>query len=100
MQDLKAAQAVDEKKAESTTTEAASTEAPSLNSAAKTPGNSSHFKGELIKTIIMPDIYQLLAEFIEYFSEWRHAKVLIGTCMCWFLVDIAYVPSSQTLSNF
>ncbi|KAG8880261.1 hypothetical protein FRB97_000973 [Tulasnella sp. 331] len=30
------------------------------------------------------------AEFIHYFSEWRHAKVLIGTCMCWFLLDIAF----------
>lgn len=30
-------------------------------------------------------------EFIKYFSEWRHAKLLVGTCMCWFLLDIAYV---------
>lgn len=29
-------------------------------------------------------------EFIEYFSEWRHAKILIGTCACWFLLDIAF----------
>ncbi|KAI3603323.1 inorganic phosphate transporter [Moniliophthora roreri] len=29
-------------------------------------------------------------EFIEYFSEWRHAKHLIGTCVCWFLLDIAF----------
>ncbi|TFK37797.1 major facilitator superfamily domain-containing protein [Crucibulum laeve] len=29
-------------------------------------------------------------EFITYFSEWRHAKLLIGTCMCWFLLDIAF----------
>ncbi|KAJ7339922.1 major facilitator superfamily domain-containing protein [Mycena albidolilacea] len=29
-------------------------------------------------------------EFLEYFSEWRHAKMLIGTCMCWFLLDIAF----------
>ncbi|KAF8837549.1 MFS general substrate transporter [Paxillus ammoniavirescens] len=29
-------------------------------------------------------------EFVEYFSEWRHAKILIGTCMCWFLLDIAF----------
>ncbi|KDR70726.1 hypothetical protein GALMADRAFT_127617 [Galerina marginata CBS 339.88] len=29
-------------------------------------------------------------EFIHYFSEWRHAKLLIGTCMCWFLLDIAF----------
>ncbi|KAJ6541459.1 major facilitator superfamily domain-containing protein [Mycena capillaripes] len=29
-------------------------------------------------------------EFLIYFSEWRHAKILIGTCMCWFLLDIAF----------
>ncbi|KDQ56968.1 hypothetical protein JAAARDRAFT_131420 [Jaapia argillacea MUCL 33604] len=29
-------------------------------------------------------------EFLIYFSEWRHAKVLLGTCMCWFLLDIAF----------
>ncbi|KAJ7895266.1 hypothetical protein B0H14DRAFT_3426413 [Mycena olivaceomarginata] len=30
-------------------------------------------------------------EFLIYYSEWRHAKILIGTCMCWFLLDIAFV---------
>ncbi|KAN0086225.1 Major facilitator superfamily domain containing protein [Tylopilus felleus] len=29
-------------------------------------------------------------EFLEYFSEWRHAKILIGTCTCWFLLDVAF----------
>ncbi|KAJ7463715.1 inorganic phosphate transporter [Mycena latifolia] len=29
-------------------------------------------------------------EFVAYFSEWRHGKMLIGTCMCWFLLDIAF----------
>ncbi|KAJ7600588.1 major facilitator superfamily domain-containing protein [Mycena floridula] len=29
-------------------------------------------------------------EFVAYFSEWRHAKLLIGTCGCWFLLDIAF----------
>ncbi|KAJ6600975.1 inorganic phosphate transporter [Mycena vulgaris] len=29
-------------------------------------------------------------EFLTYFSEWRHAKMLIGTCVCWFLLDIAF----------
>ncbi|KAF8957885.1 phosphate transporter [Flammula alnicola] len=29
-------------------------------------------------------------EFLKYFSEWRHAKLLIGTRMCWFLLDIAF----------
>ncbi|GLB45269.1 putative sugar (and other) transporter [Lyophyllum shimeji] len=30
------------------------------------------------------------ADFVKYFSEWRHAKLLIGTCTCWFLLDIAF----------
>lgn len=29
-------------------------------------------------------------EFFAYFSEWRHLKILIGTCMCWFFLDIAF----------
>lgn len=31
-------------------------------------------------------------------SKWRHGKLLLGTCMCWFLLDIAYV--SQTFPAF
>jgi hypothetical protein len=30
------------------------------------------------------------AEFVAYFSEWRHFKILLGTAGCWFLLDIAY----------
>ena len=30
-------------------------------------------------------------EFLTYFSEWRHFKTLLGTCLCWFFLDIAYV---------
>ncbi|KAL5526257.1 hypothetical protein ACEPAF_7980 [Sanghuangporus sanghuang] len=29
-------------------------------------------------------------EFLEYFSEWRHAKLLLGTSLCWFFLDIAF----------
>ncbi|RDX42220.1 MFS general substrate transporter [Lentinus brumalis] len=29
-------------------------------------------------------------DFFAYFSEWRHLKVLLGTCTCWFLLDIAF----------
>ncbi|KAG8746622.1 hypothetical protein FRC10_004224 [Ceratobasidium sp. 414] len=29
-------------------------------------------------------------EFLSYISEWRHAKLLIGTALSWFLVDIAF----------
>ncbi|TFY68972.1 hypothetical protein EVJ58_g697 [Rhodofomes roseus] len=30
------------------------------------------------------------AEFLHYFSEWRHFRVLLGTCACWFLLDVAF----------
>ncbi|KZT22873.1 MFS general substrate transporter [Neolentinus lepideus HHB14362 ss-1] len=30
------------------------------------------------------------AEYAEYFSEWKHARILLGTCSCWFLLDIAF----------
>jgi len=29
-------------------------------------------------------------EFLRYFSEWRHFKLLLGTCSCWFFLDIAF----------
>ncbi|KAJ8516528.1 hypothetical protein ONZ45_g6145 [Pleurotus djamor] len=29
-------------------------------------------------------------EFIQYFSEWKHAKLLIGTCLSWFFTNIAF----------
>lgn len=29
-------------------------------------------------------------EFVIYFSEWRHLRLLIGTAACWFLLDIAF----------
>ncbi|KAG8738329.1 hypothetical protein FRC12_016806 [Ceratobasidium sp. 428] len=29
-------------------------------------------------------------EFMSYISEWRHARLLIGTALSWFLVDIAF----------
>ncbi|KAF9045115.1 phosphate transporter [Panaeolus papilionaceus] len=31
-----------------------------------------------------------IGEFIRYFSKWEHAKLLIGTSMCWFLLDISF----------
>ena len=31
-----------------------------------------------------------LKEFRIYFSKWKNLKVLIGTCLTWFLLDIAY----------
>ena len=48
----------------------------------------AHFKGMQRKKVVSHILIQF-AEFIVYFSEWKHAKLLIGTCMCWFLLDIA-----------
>lgn len=28
--------------------------------------------------------------FLDYFSEWRHLKMLIGTASTWFLVDVSF----------
>jgi len=30
------------------------------------------------------------SDFLKYFSKWSHAKLLIGTCTCWFFLDIAF----------
>lgn len=35
---------------------------------------------------------------MEYFSEWRHLKHLIGTAGCWFLVDITFYGISLNQS--
>ncbi|KAI0768937.1 major facilitator superfamily domain-containing protein [Irpex lacteus] len=29
-------------------------------------------------------------EFLHYFSEWRHLRILLGTSLSWFLLDIAF----------
>ncbi|THH21419.1 hypothetical protein EW146_g159 [Bondarzewia mesenterica] len=49
------------------------TPSPTITTEQQTTGHKAHF-----------------TEFIRYFSEWRHAKILIGTCACWFLLDIAF----------
>ncbi|KAJ7618424.1 major facilitator superfamily domain-containing protein [Roridomyces roridus] len=36
----------------------------------------------------------------EYFSEWRHMKILIGTTMSWFLLDIIFYGISLNQSIF
>ncbi|KAJ7894035.1 inorganic phosphate transporter [Mycena leptocephala] len=48
----------------------------------------AHFRGMFCTSQL--DVYLHVLEFLIYFSEWRHAKLLIGTCMCWFLLDIAF----------
>ncbi|RFU26307.1 hypothetical protein B7463_g10027, partial [Scytalidium lignicola] len=36
--------------------------------------------------------------FIIYFSEWRHLKILIGTALSWFLLDIAFYGTNLNQS--
>ncbi|KAJ7818331.1 inorganic phosphate transporter [Mycena olivaceomarginata] len=67
---LKKQQAAEEAKAEAGSSVETNTE---VVDAAEVVKKKAHFK-----------------EFLVYFSEWRHAKLLIGTCMCWFLLDIAF----------
>ncbi|KGO44294.1 Major facilitator superfamily domain, general substrate transporter [Penicillium expansum] len=36
--------------------------------------------------------------FFVYFSEWRHFKILLGTALSWFLVDIAFYGTNLNQS--
>ena len=36
------------------------------------------------------DIVFFFSAFFHYFKQWRHARVLLATAGCWFLVDIAF----------
>jgi len=47
-------------------------------------------EGKTKAAVAMAGEKQALREFIEYFSEWRHLKMLIGTASTWFLLDIAF----------
>lgn len=49
----------------------------------------AHFRGEFYSYTKLDRRLIPLKEFLTYFSEWRHAKILIGTAGCWFLLDIA-----------
>ena len=52
----------------------------------------AHFNGASVQVVMILLHRPIMsAEFIEYFSEWHHAKILIGTCACWFLLDTAWV---------
>ncbi|TIB85892.1 MFS general substrate transporter [Wallemia mellicola] len=39
-----------------------------------------------------------LNEFVEYYKEWRHLKLLIATAGCWFLLDITFYGISLNQS--
>lgn len=62
----------------------------------------AHFRGMVLRGVeCLPRSHNFL-EVIKYFSEWRHLKILIGTCSCWFLLDVAYVrcrSSNRFLSD-
>jgi len=54
----------------------------------------AHFSGTLPLTCIGTlNPHSGTLEFVRYFSEWRHGKMLLGTCMCWFLLDVACVST-------
>lgn len=36
--------------------------------------------------------------FVQYFSEWRHLKTLIGTSSTWFLMDVAFYGTNLNQS--
>ncbi|KZO96778.1 MFS general substrate transporter [Calocera viscosa TUFC12733] len=42
------------------------------------------------KNIIAANQRHHWKEFRQYFGQWRHLKILIGTTCCWFLLDIAF----------
>ncbi|KAF7357126.1 MFS inorganic phosphate transporter [Mycena sanguinolenta] len=50
----------------------------------------AHFQGSVLRSSASDTLVISDSEFLHYFSEWRHMKLLIGTCMCWFLLDIAF----------
>lgn len=50
-----------------------------------------HLKGAFLSSRTNQTLTGWNTEFLLYCSEWRHAKILIDTCVCWFLLDIAYV---------
>ncbi|KAJ3392210.1 phosphate transporter [Chytriomyces hyalinus] len=31
-----------------------------------------------------------MSDFIQYFSQWKNMKILIGTAYCWFALDVAW----------
>jgi MFS transporter, PHS family, inorganic phosphate transporter len=39
-----------------------------------------------------------LDAFFVYFREWRHMKALLGTMLCWFLLDIAFYGTNLNQS--
>ncbi|KIY66028.1 MFS general substrate transporter [Cylindrobasidium torrendii FP15055 ss-10] len=66
--------------------EAESSENGSSNDekSAGAPGNGTQ------SVEVQDDKKHHFTELKAYFSEWRHLKLLLGTSICWFLLDIAF----------
>ncbi|EGN97769.1 hypothetical protein SERLA73DRAFT_182514 [Serpula lacrymans var. lacrymans S7.3] len=63
----------------------------SKNVAVKEKSLSSSTSNEGSDVPVIPEEKKAhFKEFFRYFSEWRHAKILIATCGCWFFLDIAF----------
>ncbi|KAK7063415.1 MFS inorganic phosphate transporter [Favolaschia claudopus] len=58
-----------------------------VNSEEKNDGNTSTDTNNVSEIVQKKAHFK---EFLRYFSEWRHLKLLIGTSVCWFLLDIAF----------
>jgi PHS family inorganic phosphate transporter-like MFS transporter len=56
----------------------------------KASNETAHQESDTPEAIATKKEKAQFSEFIAYFSEWRHAKILIGTCACWFFLDIAF----------
>lgn len=84
---LKREQAVAEASQDGSSVQVAEKHAPS-NVEEEEVAKKAHIRGMGFR-LTFDGLLTIPAEFISYFSEWRHAKHLIGTCSCWFLLDIA-----------
>jgi hypothetical protein len=38
-----------------------------------------------------------IKDFREYFSQWKHAKVLLATSACWFLLYVSALTEGRSL---
>ncbi|GJJ15999.1 hypothetical protein Clacol_010278 [Clathrus columnatus] len=65
-------------------------EESTMDETLKKDDSSSEKHSNRPATHVMVEKKQHVLEFISYFSEWRHLKILIGTCSCWFFLDIAF----------
>ncbi|KAJ2771082.1 hypothetical protein IWQ57_002371, partial [Coemansia nantahalensis] len=46
--------------------------------------------GGVVQPIVPAQPQRRAKTFVQYFSEWRHLKVLLGTSLSWFALDVAF----------